>query len=361
MYPHRPSCGDTRTANALKPPIAHLMAAPLQHFLSPLSLNRDETEALLEIAADLKKNPMRTDLHGKAIGLLFFNHSLRTRTSMDLAAQQLGAHAVTLDVGVGTWKLEHRANIVMDGDAAEHIKDAVKVLSRYVDALGIRAFPQRISWGEDRRDPVIRNFAKWAEVPVLNMESALYHPFQSLADIMTMRERIGPLRGEPIVISWAYHPKPVPMAVTNSALLEAAKFGMDIRLAHPVGWELDPGVMSTASQLARGAGGDLTVHNDLETALPGARVVYAKSWGSIKNYRHPEEETRMKKPLRSKWRIGMRHMELSDDGFFMHCLPIRRGVIVEDAVLDSPRNAAYDEAENRLHVQKALFLKTLAP
>ncbi len=328
----------------------------LQHFLAPTSLDEAATRALLDRARELKADPIRRDLHGRSIGLLFFNPSLRTRSSMDIGAYQLGGHALTLDVGVGTWKLEHRDGKVMDGDAAEHIRDAAKVLSRYVDALAIRSFPERISWGEDRRDPIITAFSRWADVPVINLESALYHPCQSLADRMTIEERLGATRGEPIVISWAWHPKPLPMAVPNSILVEAAKAGMDVRLAHPEGWELDAEVMQTAREQAAASGGSVSVHHDLRDALPGARVVYAKSWGSITNYRHPEEEERLKAPLRHTWRIGMEHMEATDGACFMHCLPVRRGVVVDDAVLDSDRNAAYDEAENRLHVQKALML-----
>ena len=335
------------------------MTNALNHLISPTSRSLPDTLALLELAAELKKNPLRTDLAGKSLGMLFFNPSLRTRTSMDVAMNQLGGHAVTLNVGLGTWKLEHREHVVMDGDAAEHMKDATKVLSRYVDAIGIRSFPERNSWGQDRKDPIVNAFAKWATVPIVNLESALYHPCQSLADMLTVKERLGDPKGEPIVISWAYHPRPVPMAVTNSILLEARKFGLDVRLAHPEGWELDPEIMQQAEGLASSAGGQVKVYNDINDALPGARVVYAKSYGSIRNYRNPEEEIRRKEPLRKKWRIGMNHLNATDDAFFMHCLPVRRGVVVDDEVLDSDRNAAYDEAENRLHVQKALLLNLL--
>ena len=149
---------------------------------------------------------------------------------------------------------------------------------------------------------------------------------------MTIEERIGDPTGEPIVISWAYHPKALPMAVPNSILLESAKAGMDVRLAHPEGWELDPDVMRVAHESAARAGGKVTVHNDLESALPGARVVYAKSWGSIRNYRYPDEEARLKAPLRSAWRIGMRHRAPSN-AFFMHCR-LCGGRVVDDEVLD---------------------------
>ena len=226
----------------------------LTHYLSPTSFSLDQARDLLELAAELKKNPLRDELLGKTVGLLFFNPSLRTRSSMTVGAYQLGGQALTLDVGTGTWGLEHREGIVMDGDKAEHIKDAARVLSRYADLIAIRAFPERASWAQDRKDPIIRAFAEWAEVPVINLESALAHPCQSLADMMTIQERLGDPAGQPIVISWAYHPKPLPMAVPNSILLESAKFGMDVRLAHPKGWELDADVMDQANTLAAGAG-----------------------------------------------------------------------------------------------------------
>jgi N-acetylornithine carbamoyltransferase len=332
----------------------------LKHFLAPADLTLAETRELFQMARDLRVNPIRTDLHGKSVGLLFFNPSLRTRSSMDVGIYQLGGHALTMDVGVGTWKLEHREGIVMDGDYAEHVKEAAKVLSRYVDALAIRSFPERVSWGEDRKDPIINAFARWADKPVINLEGSLFHPCQSLADLMTIEDRLGETKKQPIVITWAWHPKALPMAVPNSILVEAAKFGMDVRLCHPEGWELDREIMKTAHQLAAESGGSVTVHHDFEPQLEGAKVVYAKSWGSIANYRNPDEETRIKLALRQKWRVRMDHMERTDDAFFMHCLPVRRGVVVDDEVLDSDRNAAYDEAENRLHVQKALMLRMLA-
>lgn len=327
----------------------------MRQFLSPTSLTPDETRELLELAAHLKINRFGDALQNKSVGMVFFNPSLRTRTSMDIAVHQLGGHPLTLNIGQGTWSLEHREGIVMDGDYAEHIKDAARVLSRYVDILAVRAFPERKSWGIDRQDPVVAGFAKYATVPVINLEGAMHHPCQSLADMLTIREQLGEPKGQPIAITWAWHPKALPMAVPNSILVEAAKAGMDIRLAHPPGWELDEDVMATARQLATDGGGSVTVHHDMSTAVDGARVVYAKSWGSIQHYRNPEEEERLKRPLRNSWRVTEEQMAKTNDGVFMHCLPVRRGVVVDDAVIDSPRSVVYDEAENRLHVQKALL------
>lgn len=327
----------------------------MRHFLSPTSLTPDQTRELFELATYLKQNRFGDALKNKSVGMVFFNPSLRTRTSMDVAIQQLGGHPVSLNIGQGTWTLEHREGVVMDGGYAEHIKEAARVLSRYVDILAVRAFPDRVSWGVDRQDPVIQGFAKYSTVPMINLEGALHHPCQSLADMLTIREKIGEPKGQPITITWAWHPKALPMAVPNSALIEAAKAGMEIRLAHPPGWELDDDIMAQARQLATAGGGSVTVHHDMESAMQGSRVVYAKSWGSIQHYNHPEEEERIKRPLRDQWRVTEERMAKTDNGLFMHCLPVRRGVIVDDAVIDSPNSVVIDEAENRLHVQKALL------
>lgn len=327
----------------------------MRHFLSPTSLSPEATRELLQLAEQLKVNRYGDALKNKSVGMVFFNPSLRTRASMDIAVQELGGHPLTLNIGQGTWSLEHREGVVMDGEYAEHIKDAARVLSRYVDILAVRAFPERKSWGIDRQDPVVAGFAKYATVPVINLEGALHHPCQSLADMLTIREQFGEPKGQPIAITWAWHPKALPMAVPNSILVEAAKAGMDIRLAHPEGWELDEDIMNTARTLAEQQGGKVTVHNEMGSAVQGAKVVYAKSWGSIQHYRSPEDEERVKLHLRNDWRVTEEQMAKSDDGVFMHCLPVRRGVIVDDAVIDSPRSVVYDEAENRLHVQKALL------
>lgn len=332
---------------------------PSRDFLSPLSFDPAETREVLELAAELKKNRFRDDLAGQSVGMLFFNSSLRTRTSMDIAVHELGGHPLTLNIGQGTWLLEHREGQVMDGEYAEHIKDAARVLSRYVDVLAVRAFAAREAWGIDKQDPIINGFAKWSDVPLINLEGAMHHPCQSLADMLTIRERLGEPKKKKITITWAWHPKALPMAVPNSILTESAKAGMDIRLAHPPGWELDDDVMKTARTLAGEQGGSLEVSHDIDEAVVDADVIYAKSWGSIAHYRDPQTEERIKQPLRNKWRVQEKHFAGAPDRFFMHCLPVRRGVVVDAAVLDGPQNAAYDEAENRLHVQKAMLLRTL--
>jgi N-acetylornithine carbamoyltransferase len=278
---------------------------------------------------------------------------------MDIAVHELGGHPLTLNIGQGTWLLEHRENQVMDGQYAEHIKDAARVLSRYVDVLAVRAFAAREAWGIDKQDPIINGFAKWSDVPVVNLEGAMHHPCQSLADMLTIRERLGEPKKKKIAITWAWHPKALPMAVPNSILTESAKAGMDVTLAHPEGWELDEDVMHGAEDLAGKQGGSVNVVHDMDAAVEDADVIYAKSWGSIAHYRDQETESRVKQRYRIQWRVQEKHLADDPDRFFMHCLPVRRGVVVDDAVLDSDQNAAYDEAENRLHVQKAMLLRIL--
>lgn len=332
----------------------------LKSFMAPDDLTLDETRELLALASELKKNPLRKDLLGKTLGMIFFNASLRTRTSFDVGMYQLGGYATTLNVGEGTWNLEHRDNVVMDGNCAEHIREAARVMSRYVECLAIRAFPKYSeSWVDNRPEPVHAGFVRESTVPVINMESPMHHPCQSLADILTVQEKIGNPTGQPIVVSWGWHINPLPMAVTNSIFLEAAKFGMEVRLAHPPGWELDDELMGKARTLAGKAGGSVKVYNDFEDALPGARAVVFKSWGSIRNYGNPEKEKTEARQFKGKWQLTLDHMKRTDNGVFLHCLPVRRGVEVMPEVLDSPVSVAIDEAENRLHVQKALLIKML--
>src|SRR5829696_5638681 len=185
-------------------------------FLSTGDFSTAELTALLDLATDIKTGGDHgRPLAGKSVALVFFNPSLRTRASMEIAVYELGGNAVTLDVGKGTWSLEYRESVVMDEDKTEHIKEAARVLARYVAAIGVRAFPEMKNYKEEMTDPVVRGFADHSDVPVFNLESSRHHPFQALADIMTIREKLGPDSQNKVVLSWAYHPKPLPMAVPN--------------------------------------------------------------------------------------------------------------------------------------------------
>jgi len=326
-----------------------------KNFLNTADFTREELEALLDLARKIKAGDFaERPLAGKSVGLFFFNPSLRTRASMEIAIYELGGHAVSLDVGKGTWSLEHRDGVVMDGDRTEHIKEAARVMSRYVSAIGVRAFPEMKNYDAEIADPVIQAFARYSDAPVLNLESSRHHPLQSMADIMTIREKLGRLEGQPVVLSWACHPKPLPMAVPNSFALIAAQFGLDLTIACPPEYDLGEEVMKEIRAAATASGARVRVSRDFREACAGARVVYAKSWGGRDFYGRPDEDIATRQQYRH-WRIDEEVMRTTDHGWFMHCLPVRRNVVVTDEVLDGPQNAAIDEAENRLHVQKAVL------
>jgi len=331
-----------------------LKLSAIRHFLNTFDYSRDELQALIDEARALKASPYGDALANKTIALLFLNNSLRTRTSFDIGARQLGGHAVVLSPSGGMWPLEFEEGAVMLGEAEEHAKEAAKVLSRYCDLIGIRAFPKFESWSEDRKDRILNAFATYAEVPVINMET-ITHPCQEMAHIMTLQERLGSLDGKKFLLTWSYHPKPLNTAVANSALMIAAKFGMEVTLLCPTEeYVLDPRYMEIATADAEAQGHGVTVTHDTAEAYAGADVVYAKSWGALPYFGRWEEE----KQIRDRYQhfiVDSPKMSLTDDALVSHCLPMRRNVIMSDEVFDSPACVAYDEAENRLHVQKAIM------
>ncbi len=300
-------------------------------------------------------HPGWTDVaRGKSLGMLFFNSSLRTRTSMELAAAQLGAHPTTLDIGGGgvwgfAWDDEP-----MNADRAEHIKEAVGVLSRYYDALGVRLFASKTDLEEDRSDRLIHTFASHASVPVVNLESALLHPCQALADATTLRQRHADARGKRFVLTWAPHPRALPQAVPHSALLTAARLGYDVTLAHPPGFDLAPDVVAQARSLADAQGASFETVHESANALTDADVVYAKAWSAPLVYTDPDAEAALR-AQHADWRVTSQRMATTNDAAFMHCLPVRRGVVVDSDVLDGRHAIHLDQAENRLHAQKAIL------
>jgi N-acetylornithine carbamoyltransferase len=328
----------------------------MKHFLNTQDWSRGELDALLARAARFKRERMGDELRGKSIALVFFNPSLRTRTSFELGAFQLGGHAVVLQPGKDAWPIEFDLGTVMDGEAEEHIAEVAKVLSRYVDMIGVRAFPKFVDWSLDRQDKVLRGFAAHATVPVINMET-ITHPCQELAHVMALQEHFGTadLRGRKYVLTWTYHPKALNTAVANSALTIATRMGMDVTLLCPTpDYVLDRRYMDWAARNVVESGGSLQVSHDIESAYAGADVVYAKSWGALPYFGNWAPE----KPIRDAHRhfiVDEAKMALTNDGVFSHCLPLRRNVKATDAVMDSPRCIAINEAENRLHVQKAVM------
>ena len=328
----------------------------MKHFLNTQDLTRAELDALLAEAARFKREKAGDALKGKGVALVFFNPSMRTRTSFELGTFQLGGHAVVLQPGKDAWPIEFDLGTVMDGEAEEHIAEVARVLARYVDLIGVRAFPKFVDWQVDRQDRVLQAFAKYSTVPVINMET-ITHPCQELAHALAMQERFGTtdLRGRKYVLTWTYHPKALNTAVANSALTIATRLGMDVTLLCPTpDYVLDERYMGWAEANVAESGGSLTVSHDIESAYAGADVVYAKSWGALPFFGNWEAE----KPLREKFKhfiVDEAKMALTNDAGFSHCLPLRRNVKATDAVMDSPQCFAIDEAENRLHVQKAVM------
>ncbi len=328
----------------------------MKHFLNTQDWSRADLDALLAQAAAFKRHKLGDQLRGKSIALVFFNPSLRTRTSFELGAFQLGGHAVVLQPGKDAWPIEFDLGTVMDGEAEEHIAEVARVLSRYADMIGVRAFPKFVDWSQDRQDKVLRGFARHATVPVVNMET-ITHPCQELAHVLALQEHFGStdLRGRKYVLTWTWHPKALNTAVANSALTIATRMGMDVTLLCPTPeYVLDQRYMGWAAANVAESGGSLQVSHDIEAAYAGADVVYAKSWGALPYFGDWDAE----KPIRDRYRhfiVDEAKMALTNDAVFSHCLPLRRNVKATDAVMDSPRCIAIDEAENRLHVQKAVM------
>lgn len=332
----------------------------LRHFITTQDCSRAEIDALLAQAAGFKRSPGGRQLAGKSIALLFFNPSMRTRTSFELGAYQLGGHAIVLSPGKDAWPIEFEVGTVMDGDSEEHVAEVAQVLSRYVDLIAVRAFPKFQDWSVDREDQVIKAFARYATVPVINMET-ITHPCQELAHVLALQEHLGnDLRHRKYVLTWTWHPKPLNTAVANSALLIATRMGMDVTLLCPTpDYVLDERYMAFGRRNAEENGGSLTVSHDVEASYRGADVVYAKSWGALPFFGRWDQE----KPIREAHRhftVDAQKMALTNHGLFSHCLPLRRNVQATDAVMESPACIAIDEAENRLHVQKAVMASLLA-
>ena len=309
---------------------------------------------MLDDARAFKESPLSDDLAGKTIALLFLNNSLRTRTSFDVGAYQMGGHAVVLTPSGGMWPLEFEKGTVMLGEAEEHVQEAAHVLSRYCDLIGVRAFPKFENWEEDRKDLILDALAEHSEVPVINMET-ITHPCQEMALAMALEQQWGDLDGKNFLLTWSYHPKPLNTAVANSALVMAAKFGMNVTLLCPTDeYVLDQRYLDFAESDTTANGRNLVITHDIDEAYEGADVVYAKSWGALPYFGRWDEE----KPVRDRYKhfiVDEEKMAKTEGALVSHCLPMRRNVIMTDGVFDSAACIAYEEAENRLHVQKAIM------
>lgn len=325
----------------------------MKHFYHLSEFSLDEVQTLVNRAIELKTTRDLVDLKNRQVGLLFLNPSLRTRCSFEVALRQMNCGVSTLEAQ-SLWQLETELGVVMDQEKSEHVREAVGVLSRYFDAIGIRAFAQGQDRDQDLLDKTITTFMENAKAPVFNMESAAYHPCQALADLVTIQELCQGFQGRKITISWAYHPRPLPMAVPNSILLAATQMGLDVTLAHPEGFDIHSGILEMARSHAEKSDGQLKVVHDRLEAAEGAEIIYAKAWGGLSRYDDPGAEERLRHEHRD-WIVDSEMMARSNRGLFMHCLPVRRNVVVTDSVLDSARSVVLQQAENRLHAQKAIL------
>ena len=331
----------------------------MNRFIDLADLTREERLDLLALAARLERTPEPEALKGKVLALLFLNPSLRTLASFQAGMARLGGTSFVITPGQGTWTLETRSGVVMDRTEAEHVREAVPVLAGYADALGIRAFAGGTDLEADLGETVFSHMAEVCPGPLINMESAMNHPCQALADHKTMDDLDVPAAGGRFVLSWAWHPKPLPLAVPAAAVHMAALRGMEVTVLRPDGFELPAPVMERARRAAEAAGGSVRETEDRREALAGAHVLYAKSWKAPRHYGDPDAEAALRTPLRDWCVDEVWFGPAAPECRFMHCLPVRRNVVVSDAVLDGPRSVVLRQARNRMWAQMAVLHRLL--
>jgi N-acetylornithine carbamoyltransferase len=330
----------------------------VKDFIDLAELQREQVHDLLALADRLRERPEPGALEGRVLGLLFFNPSLRTMTSMRVAMARLGGESVVVTPGTGSWQLETRSGVTMAGMAAEHIREAIPVLDSYCDALGVRAFAEGRDLAADLSERTFTAIASLCRNPLINLESSANHPCQALADWKTLEELGVPRRGR-LVLSWANHPRPLPLAVPAAVTQMAAMRGMEVVVLRPEGFALPSSVMDKARRAAAASGGAVTETDDRDAALAGAHVVYAKEWGSTAHYGDVEADARARAGL-PDWMVRESWFARAAAGcHFMHCLPVRRNVAVADEVLDGPRSRVLQQARNRLAVQMAVLYRLL--
>jgi ornithine carbamoyltransferase len=332
-------------------------------YITLLTYSREEIETLLDVALDLKRKFATGQPHhllsDKSLFMIFYNQSLRTRNSFEAGMTQLGGHAHFLDPG----KIYAPA---LEGDeqaySTERVADVARTLSRMGHGISIRMYGEPVDWIYGKANQIVNEFARWSDIPVINMECDKYHPCQALADLLTIKEKLGGFRGRRLVMSWAYSPSAEkPLSVPQSVVIAASKMGMEVVLAHPKGLELDPEVIKACQVNVENSGGSFQISHDMQEAFQGAHVVYPKSWTSMENIPPHSAKPEMEKTEKlfnqhKDWICDKSKMELCDRGaVYMHCLPCDRGFEVTNEVIDGPRSVVFDEAENRLHVQKAVM------
>ncbi|MBR6883436.1 MAG: N-acetylornithine carbamoyltransferase [Bacteroidales bacterium] len=312
----------------------------MKHFTSILQLG-DLQEALAEAAA-IKADPFAHQQLGrnKTLLLVFFNNSLRTRLSTQKAGLNLGMNVIVLDVNQGAWKLETGHGVIMDGDKSEHLLEAIPVMGSYCDMIGVRSFARFESKEDDYNEVILNQFIQYSGRPVFSMEAATRHPLQTFADILTIEEHKTKARPK-VVMTWAPHPKALPQAVPNSFIEGMSMTDYDFVIANPEGYDLAPEFV-----------GNVKVTHDQDEALAGADFVYAKNWASYEHYGEILSRDR-------GWTVTKEKMALTNDAFFLHCLPVRRNMIVSDDVIESPRSLVIPEAANREYAAQTVIKRLL--
>lgn len=330
----------------------------MKNFLDLADLGRDQVVDLLALADRLRERPEPTALAGRVLGLLFFNPSLRSMTSMRVAMARLGGESVTVTPGAGSWQLETRSGVTMTGAAAEHIREAIPVLDSYCDALGVRAFAEGRDLAADLSERTFASIASLCRNPLINLESSANHPCQALADWKTLDD-LGVPRRARFVLAWANHPRALPLAVPAAVSHMAALRGMEVVVLRPEGYALPPPIMDKVRRAAAASGGSVAETDDREAALAGAQVVYAKEWGSTAHYGDAEADARARAGL-ADWMVRESWFaRAAKDCHLMHCLPVRRNVAIADEALDGSRSRVLQQAHNRLVVQMAVLYRLL--
>jgi N-acetylornithine carbamoyltransferase len=335
-------------------------------FISLLDYSREEVDSIIDVALDLKRKfavgePHRL-LQDKTLFMIFYNSSLRTRNSFEAGMTQMGGHAHFLDPG----KIYAPA---LEGDEEAYsteVSDVARVLARMGHGISIRCYGDPVGWIYGKANQIINNFAHWADIPVINMECDKYHPCQGLADVMTVKEKFGDYKGVRFVMSWAYSPSVhKPLAVPQSVVIAAAKMGCETVLAHPKGMELDDEVIKQCNVYAEENDTSFEVMYDMDEAFEGAHVVYPKAW-TCRDYMPPwndKPELEKSQELFDKnkhWICDDDKMKIAGPkSLYMHCLPCDRGFEVSNSVVDGPQSIVWDQAENRLHGQKAVMALTM--
>lgn len=320
----------------------------------------EEIEELIRLASRLEANPEPRSLEGKVLSLLFLNPSLRTLSSFQAAMIRLGGGTFVISPEMSIHGIESRSGIIMDGIAAEHIYEAVPVIASYGDAIGIRAVAKVENLQDELIDREFKELVSLVDKPFINMESAINHPCQNLADWKTLNDFNVPANGTKFVLSWSWHPNSLPLSIPASTLQMAAMRGMDVTVLRPDGYELPEAIMQRARQAASLSGGSVSETNDRTEAMEGARVIYVNSWSSEQNYGRRSTEAKFKEGLRD-WCVDEPWFDnAASDCRFMHCLPIRRGVTAMDRILDGPRSVVIPESRNRMLAQMAVLHQLLS-